>query len=103
MSFVITGACTDVKEKTCTTQCPVDCIYEGGRKLYINPEECIDCGACEATCPVNAIFHESDVPPEEAGHVEANAAFFASIGAPGGAEFSGPFDWDSFPEPAHHG
>jgi NAD-dependent dihydropyrimidine dehydrogenase PreA subunit len=100
MAFVVTSACTDVKDKTCTTQCPVDCIYEGARKLYINPDECIDCGACEAICPVNAIFQDSDVPASEAGHVEANAAFFATIGSPGGAESAGPFDWDSFPATA---
>jgi uncharacterized Fe-S center protein len=44
MPYVITDACIDVKDKTCLDACPVDCIYEGGRTLYIQPEECIDCG-----------------------------------------------------------
>jgi ferredoxin-like protein FixX len=49
MTYVITDACIDVKDKTCLDACPVDCIYEGGRTLYIQPDECIDCGLCE-TC-----------------------------------------------------
>lgn len=59
MAYVIGAACVDVTDRSCVEQCPVDCIYEGRRKLYINPAECIDCGACEATCPVEAITHES--------------------------------------------
>ena len=41
----------DVKDKSCIEECPVDCIYEGGRMLYIQPDECVDCGACEPVCP----------------------------------------------------
>lgn len=44
------------------TVCPVDCIYEGDDMVYIHPDECIDCGLCEAECPVSAIFVDSDVP-----------------------------------------
>ena len=47
MSFVITEACVDVNDRRCLTECPVDCIYEGAHMLYIHPDECIDCGACE--------------------------------------------------------
>ncbi len=50
MPYVITDACIDVKDKTCLDACPVDCIYEGGRTLYIQPDECIDCGLCETAC-----------------------------------------------------
>ena len=64
MPYVITDACIDVKDKTCLDACPVDCIYEGGRTLYIQPDECIDCGLCETVCPVAAI-HADDRLPEE--------------------------------------
>jgi ferredoxin len=68
MAYVITQPCVDVKDKSCVDVCPVSCIYfdtdELDRKLYIHPDECIDCGACEPECPVNAIFEQSAVPPE---------------------------------------
>ncbi len=56
--------------------CPVDCIYEGPDQLYIHPEECIDCGACEPECPVTAIFVEEDVPNEWASYTKKNYAYF---------------------------
>ena len=59
--------------------CPVDCIHfeEGADKiLYIDPDECIDCGACEPACPVTAIFEEDDVPDEEKAYTEINALWF---------------------------
>ena len=55
--------------------CPVNCIYEGEDQFYINPDECIDCAACEPACPVTAIFHEDDVPGQWAGYVEKNRAW----------------------------
>ena len=68
MTYVITQPCIDVKDKSCVDVCPVSCIYidsdDLDRKLYIHPDECIDCGACEPECPVNAIFEQSAVPPE---------------------------------------
>src|SRR4051794_3942201 len=51
MTFVIAEPCIDVKDRACVDECPVDCIYEGGRMLYIQPDECIDCAACEPVCP----------------------------------------------------
>ncbi len=65
MSYVIAEPCIDVLDISCVSVCPVDCIhYEEGvdRKLFIDPNECIDCGACEPECPVNAIFPEDQVP-----------------------------------------
>jgi ferredoxin len=62
MTYVITEACINVKDRACVDVCPVDCIYEGEDQLYIHPDECIDCGACEPECPVTAIFPEEDVP-----------------------------------------
>ena len=65
MTYVITNPCIDVQDQACVEVCPVDCIHfdEGDdRMLYINPDECIDCGACEPACPVTAISAEDDVP-----------------------------------------
>ena len=63
MAYVIAEPCVDVKDKACVEVCPVDCIYEGETMLYIHPEECIDCGACEPVCPVKAIFVDDELPP----------------------------------------
>ncbi len=76
MTYVITDACTDVKDKSCMDECPVDCIYEGDRQLFINPTDCIDCGACEPVCPTNAIYFESDLPQAKKVFVEINRDFF---------------------------
>ena len=64
MTYTIAEPCVDVKDKACIEECPVDCIYEGARMLYIHPDECVDCGACEPVCPVEAIFYEDDVPDQ---------------------------------------
>jgi NAD-dependent dihydropyrimidine dehydrogenase PreA subunit len=76
MTYVITDACTDVKDKSCMDECPVDCIYEGDKQLFINPTDCIDCGACEPVCPTNAIYFESDLPQAKKVFVEINRDFF---------------------------
>lgn len=55
------------------TVCPVDCIYDGGDMVYINPDECIDCGLCEPECPVTAIFVDTDVPNNWRQFIEINA------------------------------
>ena len=52
MTYVIGEPCIDVMDRACVDECPVDCIYEGERALYIHPDECVDCGACEPVCPV---------------------------------------------------
>ena len=64
MTYVIAQPCVDVKDKACIDECPVDCIYEGERSLYIHPSECVDCGACDPVCPVEAIYYSDDVPDE---------------------------------------
>ncbi|MFO7263577.1 MAG: 4Fe-4S ferredoxin [Bacillaceae bacterium G1] len=76
MAFVITSACIGVKEAACVEVCPVDAIHEGEDQYYINPEVCIDCGACEVECPVNAIYMEDFVPEEEKEFIKKNADFF---------------------------
>ncbi len=79
MTYVITTPCIDTLDQSCVDVCPVDCIHfeEGLDKiLYVDPEECIDCGACEPACPVSAIYAEDDVPEEEAVFTEINALWF---------------------------
>ena len=75
MPYVIAQPCVDVKDKACVDECPVDCIYEGSRSLYINPNECVDCGACEPVCPTEAIFYEDDLPDEWAWYKDAAVSF----------------------------
>jgi NAD-dependent dihydropyrimidine dehydrogenase PreA subunit len=77
MAYVICQPCVGVKDKACVPACPVDCIKEGERMLYINPAECICCGACVPECPVNAIFDEAEVPGPWKGFIAENARFFA--------------------------
>ena len=79
MTFVITSPCIDTQDQSCVDACPVDCIHfeEGSdRLLYINPIECIDCGACQPACPVDAIFPDGDVPDAEAKFIEINELWF---------------------------
>lgn len=95
MSYVVTQACIDVKDKSCILECPVDCIYEGERMMYIHPDECIDCGACEFVCPTEAIFYMPSVPEELAPFTKANAEFFIELGSPGGAAGIGKLGTDA--------
>ena len=80
MAYYITETCIDVKDKACVEVCPVDCIHpidgEGEPMLYIDPDECIDCGACEPECPVEAIFAEEDMPEDQGRFVEINTKYF---------------------------
>ena len=98
MTYVITSPCIDVKDGACQDVCPVDCIYEGGRMMYIHPEECINCGLCLSVCPVEAIFEDDATPQAELAFKAANADFFGAgvtgWGAPGGAspEFTTTLD-----------
>jgi NAD-dependent dihydropyrimidine dehydrogenase PreA subunit len=87
VTYVITEACVDVKDKTCVGECPVDCIYEADRMLYIHPDECIDCGACEVVCPTTAIFSEYDLDDEAGKRSMARAQeLFSEVGSPLGAK-----------------
>src|SRR5262245_54009677 len=83
MPYVITEACITVKDKSCVDVCPVDCIYEGPDQLFIRPDECIDCGACEPECPVTAIFPEEDVPGNMREYIQINRDVFKSENPPG--------------------
>ena len=76
MPYIITEACIGVKDRACVDVCPVDCIYEGEDQLYIHPDECIDCGACEPECPVSAIYPEEDVPENLQSFIAKNKEVF---------------------------
>ena len=86
MTYIITEPCIGVKDKACVAACPVECIYERDSDavmdknlpdmLFIHPEECIDCGACEPECPVEAIFAEDDVPEKWQEYIEMNYRAF---------------------------
>lgn len=76
MAYIIAEPCIGVKDASCVAVCPVDCIYEGEDQYYINPEECIDCGACEPECPVEAIFADDSVPEQWHSYIEKNRTFF---------------------------
>ncbi|MFN3604310.1 MAG: ferredoxin family protein [Leptonema sp. (in: bacteria)] len=91
MAFVITQPCEGVCDTACVDVCPVDCIHPtkeewpekgydpnnlAGKQLYINPEECIDCGACEPACPVQAIFPEDEVPEKWKSYIEKNKKYY---------------------------
>jgi NAD-dependent dihydropyrimidine dehydrogenase PreA subunit len=76
MAYIITEPCVGTKDAACVAVCPVDCIYEGEDMYYINPDECIDCGACEPECPVTAIFTEDTVPAEWNSYIAKNYEFF---------------------------
>ncbi|WP_219413783.1 ferredoxin [Pseudonocardia nigra] len=97
MTYVIAEPCVDLLDKSCIEECPVDCIYEGGRMMYIHPDECVDCGACEPVCPVEAIYYEDDVPEQWATYTTANVDFFDELGSPGGASKIGKIDKDVGP------
>jgi NAD-dependent dihydropyrimidine dehydrogenase PreA subunit len=76
VAYIITEPCIGTKDASCVEVCPVDCIYEGDDQFYIHPDECIDCGACEPECPVQAIFPDTDVPPEWTSYIEKNRVHF---------------------------
>jgi ferredoxin len=83
MAYVITRLCRDCVDGSCVEVCPIsECIVEhrppGGasdlpNQLFINPDRCIDCGACEPECPWEAIALDDDVPRAFADDVALNA------------------------------
>ena len=79
MAFVVTSPCDGCKYTDCVTVCPCDCFHEGETMLYIDPESCIDCGACEPECPVEAIFYEESVPEEWHEYIQINEEMAAKL------------------------
>ena len=92
MPFIITDPCIETKDTACVDVCPVDCIhprkdeaeFAAATMLYIHPEECIDCEACVPECPVEAIFHESNVPRPWTQFIQLNAERAAALKQSGG-------------------
>lgn len=89
MAHVIVASCT--REGDCVEVCPVDCIVPGPTNddgwndlFFIDPDTCIDCGACVPVCPPEAIFEEDDVPEEYEADIQRNADYFTD----------GPGYWD---------
>jgi len=78
MAYVITEPCVGVKDKACVEVCPMDCIHDtpDSPQMFINPNECTSCGACEVECPVGAIYEDLFVPEKWRHSIELNAAFF---------------------------
>jgi ferredoxin len=77
MAFVVAAPCFGCKYTDCVVVCPCECFHEGAQMLYIEPDPCIDCGACQPECPVEAIFYEDDVPAEWRGFIALNAEMSA--------------------------
>ena len=75
MTYTICEPCIGTKDASCVDVCPVDCIHttDEAEIYYIDPDECIDCGACEPECPVDAIFTEDDLPEKWNPFMQANA------------------------------
>ncbi|MBE40597.1 MAG: ferredoxin family protein [Acidobacteriota bacterium] len=84
MAYTICEPCIGTKDTACVDVCPVDCIhprkdepeFEAETKLYIHPDECIDCGACVPACPVEAIFANDEVPEQWANYIDIDAGWF---------------------------
>lgn len=84
MAYVITEPCIGTKDSACVDVCPVDCIhprkdeaeFATSEMLYIDPEICIDCGACEPACPVQAIFPQDLVPDKWTKYIALNAEWY---------------------------
>ena len=78
MTYIVNDKCIKCKLMDCVEVCPVDCIYttDDDQQMYIEPDECIDCGACVPACPVNAIFLEDRVPADERQYLEINLKYF---------------------------
>ena len=78
MTYIIAEPCVGLKDGACIDVCPVDCIYTTAEDdmMYIEPDECIDCAACEPVCPVTAIFVEDQVPEQWKDYIPMNYDYF---------------------------
>lgn len=75
MAYVVAEPCIKCKYTDCVAVCPVDCFREGANFLVIDPDECIDCGACVPECPTQAIFEEGDLPDKWKNYTDLNASY----------------------------
>jgi ferredoxin len=82
MAYVITDAC--IKDALCVDVCPTDCIhpktdesaFDAATQLFVDPAECIDCGACLPICTSESIMALDDVPEDKKDFIERNAAYY---------------------------
>ena len=81
MAYVVCEPCRDCKYTDCVVVCPCECFYQDEKQLYIDPEQCTDCEACVSECPVEAIFHETNVPGPWASFIQLNAERVAALKA----------------------
>jgi ferredoxin len=72
MTFVVTESCIKCKYTDCVEVCPTDAFREGPNFLAIEPDDCIDCALCVPECPVNAIYADVDVPPDQTQFIALN-------------------------------
>jgi ferredoxin len=77
MTHIVAEPCIKCKYTDCVDVCPVDCFREGENTLVIDPDECIDCGACVPECPTEAIFAEEDLPEKWEDYIEYNTKMSA--------------------------
>jgi ferredoxin len=73
MTFVVTDNCKGCRFTDCVAVCPVECFHGDDEMLYIDPDECIDCGACVPECPVEAIYDEAQLPEDKSEWLKLNA------------------------------
>lgn len=86
MAYVIAEPCIGVKDTACVDVCPCDCIHprkderecNTAAQLYIDPVECVDCGACVPACPVSAIFAVEDLPEKWKKFAAINADWYSA-------------------------
>jgi len=72
MAHIVAEPCVKCKYTDCVTVCPVDCFHEDAEMLVIDPDVCIDCGACIPECPVQAIFTVEDTPEKWKSYIQLN-------------------------------
>jgi ferredoxin len=73
MAYIVADPCIKCKYTDCVEVCPVSCFHEGVNFLVIDPDECIDCGACEPVCPTQAIFVQDELPDQWKEYIQINA------------------------------
>jgi ferredoxin len=91
VAYIVGDPCVKCKYTDCVEVCPVDCFYEGVNTLVIEPEECIDCGACEPVCPTTAIYEQEELPEKWKPYIEINAVY-------SGAKAPSEADTEGWPE-----
>lgn len=86
MTAVVTGNCEGCRFTECVTVCPVACFHGGESMVYVDPDNCIDCCACVAACPVQAIYMDADLPSELEMWIDLNRRYAGELPAIAGRE-----------------